>query len=100
MSVSTDYSTPVMVNGYACKNCTDVGNAKKHIDPEHPRSGPYGINAKNDPSTQQNAAIEFGGALAGLKEAAKNTSQEASKSSSDGAAPRPPVPGAQLDLTV
>ena len=91
MSVSTDYSTPVMVNGYACKNCTDVGNAKKHIDPEHPRSGPYGINAKNDPSAQQNAAVEFGGALAGLKDAKPSSAHDT---------PGPQLPGAQLDLTV
>jgi hypothetical protein len=57
MSVSTDYSTPVMVNGYACKNCTDVDNAKKHIDPDHPSAGPYGINAQNDPKGGQDSPI-------------------------------------------
>jgi len=64
MSISTDYATPVQVNGYSCKNCTDVDNAKKHIDPEHPKSGPYGVNAQIDPSL--NAAVKFGGALSGL----------------------------------
>ena len=92
MSVSTDYSAPVMVNGYACKNCTDVDNAKKHIDPDHPRSGPYGINAKDDPTLQQDASIKFGGTLSGLNGGAK--------ASSDDAAPRTQLPGAQLDLTV
>ena len=40
MTVGTNYSTPVSVNGFQCKNCTDVDYAKKHIDPAHPRSGP------------------------------------------------------------
>jgi len=63
MAVSTDYSTPVMVNGFSCKNCTDVDYAKKHIDPAHPKSGPYGIDAKDDPTvTQQNAVTSVTGA--------------------------------------
>ncbi len=53
MAVSTDYPTPVMVNGFRCKNCTDVDYAKKHIDPAHPKSGPYGIDAKDDPTAKQ-----------------------------------------------
>jgi hypothetical protein len=47
---STNYAQPVQVNGFLCRNCTDVDNAKKHIDPAHPRSGPYGIDAATDPS--------------------------------------------------
>jgi hypothetical protein len=50
MAVSTDYATPVQVNGFTCKNCTDVAYAKRHIDPEHPKSGPFGVNADSDPS--------------------------------------------------
>lgn len=50
MTIGGDYPTPVQVNGYSCRNCTDVDYAKKHIDPAHPRSGPYDINAENDPS--------------------------------------------------
>lgn len=53
MAISTDYSTPVIVNGFRCKNCTDVDYAKKHIDPAHPKSGPYGIDAKDDPTVRQ-----------------------------------------------
>ena len=56
MAISTDYSTPVMVNGFRCKNCTDVDYAKKHIDPAHPKSGPYGIDAKDDPTVKQTDA--------------------------------------------
>ena len=53
MAISTDYPTPVMVNGFSCKNCTDVAYAKNHIDPAHPKSGPYGIDAKDDPTVKQ-----------------------------------------------
>jgi hypothetical protein len=47
---STNYAQPVHVNGFICRNCTDVDNAKKHIDPAHPKSGPYGIDAATDPA--------------------------------------------------
>ena len=46
MAINGDYPQPVTVNGFSCKNCTDVDYAKKHIDPAHPKDGPYGINAK------------------------------------------------------
>jgi len=65
VAISTDYKTPVYVNGFACKNCTDVDNAKKHIDPQHPKSGPYGINAETDPSAQRQSSVIFSGALSG-----------------------------------
>ncbi len=41
---TVNYPTPILVNGFRCKNCTDVDYAKKHIDPQHPKDGPYGIN--------------------------------------------------------
>ena len=47
---STNYPQPVLVNGFVCRNCTDVDHAKRHIDPAHPRSGPYGIDAATDPT--------------------------------------------------
>ncbi len=56
MSISGDYATPVLVNGYTCHNCTEVAEATKHIDPAHPKSGPYGIDAKDDPTVQNNVA--------------------------------------------
>ena len=49
-----------MVNGFSCKNCTDVDYAKKHIDPAHPKSGPYGIDAKDDPTVKQTDAPATG----------------------------------------
>jgi len=93
MAISTDYKTPVYVNGFACKNCTDVDNAKKHIDPEHPKSGPYGINAKNDPSVQRQSSVIFSGALSGL------TGTDTRSSSSTNAPPRNTA-GNHLDLSV
>lgn len=34
-----------IVNGFVCKNCTDVDYAKKGIDPAHPKDGPWGAKA-------------------------------------------------------
>jgi hypothetical protein len=47
VSISGDYAHPVTVNGFSCKNCTDVDYAKKHIDPARPKDGPYGLDAKD-----------------------------------------------------
>jgi hypothetical protein len=64
MTISGDYPTPVLVNGYVCKNCTDVDDAKRHIDPAHPKDGPYGIYAKDDPAAaSRSPAVDFGGGL-------------------------------------
>jgi hypothetical protein len=81
MSVSANYATPVMVNGYSCKNCTDVDNAKKHIDPARPQDGPFGIDKKDDPARPdpkkadqadpRGAAVSFGGALAKFSDVLK-----------------------------
>ena len=50
MAISTDYSTPITVNGFTCRNCTDVDRARKFIDPAHPEAGPFGA---NDPKKAQ-----------------------------------------------
>ena len=100
MTVGTNYPMPVQVNGFLCKNCTDVDLAKKHIDPAHPRSGPYGINDKDDPTA--NKTVIFGGALSSLNakltttdiQTISNSSPAGSLSNASGS----PVPGAQLDL--
>ena len=55
MAVSSNYAIPVQVNGFTCKNCTDVDYAKRHIDPQHPQSGPYGVNAAVDPNRRADA---------------------------------------------
>lgn len=57
MAISGDYAQPVNINGFSCRNCTDVAYANKHIDPEHPKSGPFGINADTDPSLAFKRAV-------------------------------------------
>jgi hypothetical protein len=68
MAINGDYAQPVQVNGFTCRNCTDVDYAKKHIDPAHPKSGPYDVNAATDPSRKTEAVV-FGGALRGARAA-------------------------------
>jgi hypothetical protein len=73
---TVNYPSPVTVNGYSCKNCTDVDYAKKNIDPAHPKDGPYGVNAKpisaaSSPKAQETPAVTFGGVLAGVSQTAK-----------------------------
>ena len=63
---STNYPHPVQVNGFLCRNCTDVDHAKKHIDPAHPKSGPYGINAATDP-TNPKGFVRSGGRHSGTQ---------------------------------
>jgi hypothetical protein len=69
MTGSINYPNPIFVNGYSCKNCTDVDLAKKHIDPDHPKAGPYGINAQNDPTLRRLSSVSFGGSLSNLNRA-------------------------------
>ena len=47
---SSNYASPVTVNGFSCRNCTDVSYATKRIDPAHPQSGPDGVSKASDPS--------------------------------------------------
>jgi hypothetical protein len=54
-----------MVNGYSCRNCTDVSYAKKNIDPAHPKDGPVVASGTKE-TNRRNFAVELGGALAGL----------------------------------
>ncbi len=97
MAISTDYATPVTVNGFSCKNCTEVDEAKKHIDPAHPKDGPFGINA--DPSKKvetarksgQAPAVTFGGLLAGLTAAHTGSPAQPPRS--------PTTPGAVLNIS-
>jgi hypothetical protein len=72
---SVNYPQPVMVNGFPCKNCAEVDLAKAHIDPQHPSAGPYGVNAKADPSLAgkhlgNNGTVTFGGSLSGTASSA------------------------------
>ena len=78
MAVSVNYPTPVWVNGYQCRNCSDVDLAKKHIDPAHPKSGPYGVDAKTDPSRVFQRSVQFGGILAGANDGGSGAAAPAS----------------------
>ena len=57
MSISSDYPSPITVNGFSCRNCTDVSYADKHIDPAHPADGPFGINASKDAQTKEHTQL-------------------------------------------
>ena len=95
MSINTvNYPSPVTVNGYSCKNCTEVDLAKQHIDPAHPKDGPYGVN-KTDPGVHSGLpsdakaaahkpAVTFSGALAGLANAAGLHAPTAPQASAQG----------------
>lgn len=81
-----------VVNGYVCRNCTDVAYAKKGVDPAHPKDGPQGVYATDKPADGKNAetasrgpAVTFGGGVVGPEGAP---------------APAPYVPGATLNLRV
>ena len=52
-----------VVNGYMCRDCTDVAYAKKNIDPAHPKDGPQ---PSEQPSRTNPEAVQWGGALAGI----------------------------------
>jgi hypothetical protein len=91
MAISGDYSQPVSVNGYQCWNCTDVANARKNIDPAHPKSGPYGIDSKQDPTAKQSEAVTFGGSL--------SSTNIASPAGSDDPDADDAAPGTRLDIS-
>jgi hypothetical protein len=84
LALSVNYPTPVWVNGFECRNCTDVDFAKKHIDPAHPQSGPFNVDAKSDPSRLLQDTVSFGGQSFSMGGSSASSSQ----------------PGAQLDLSV
>jgi hypothetical protein len=52
-----------IVNGYMCRDCTDVAYAKKNIDPAHPKDGPQ---PSEQPSRTNPEAVQWSGALAEL----------------------------------
>jgi len=93
MAIGSDYSQPVMVNGFVCWNCNQVAEAKKGENPAHPdaasgAAGPSGAQ-KTSP------AVVFGGALASL-----NGRTAAGASSPAATPPAPASSGAQLDVLV
>jgi hypothetical protein len=97
MAIGTvNYPQPVMINGFPCKNCTEVDEAKANIDPKHPAAGPYGVDANADPTLagkqagSKNGAVTFGGALANTGNAGLSSAAEPPSS------PR----GSQLNFSV
>ena len=36
MAISSDYPVPITVNGFLCRNCSDVSKAQKNVDPADP----------------------------------------------------------------
>lgn len=56
-----------IVNGYRCRDCTDVAYAKKNIDPAHPKDGPQPTSQASEPRAFSQA-VQFGGALAELND--------------------------------
>ena len=65
VSLSTNHSSTIQVYGFSCRSCSDVGYANKGIDPAHPKSGAYDVNAATDPSRKTDA-VRLSGRLAGL----------------------------------
>ena len=74
MAIGADYPSPVTVNGFSCRNCTEVDEAKKFIDPAHPKDGPFGIDAKDHktglakaaPDSSRSPSVILSGQLASL----------------------------------
>lgn len=54
-----------VVNGYVCRNCSDVEYAKKGVDPAHPKDGPQGAhaNGKTEDAQAKDARAVFGPAV-------------------------------------
>lgn len=93
---SVNYSSPVTVHGYSCKNCTEVDLANKGIDPEHPGSGPFDRDAATDPSRKSTDPVR----VAATKRAAEHAAQKLVGYSSAGGQTASVVPGAALSITV
>ncbi|AMS28804.1 hypothetical protein [Aquidulcibacter sp.] len=54
-----------IVNGYMCRDCTDVSYAKKNIDPAHPKDSAQ-PNEQPAKTKVFSDAVQFGGLLADL----------------------------------
>ena len=84
---TVNYPNPVTVNGYSCKNCTDVDYAKKNIDPAHPADGPFGVDAKTKSAgigapakAVETPAVTLGGVFVGISPPANtNTASSATQ---------------------
>lgn len=58
-----------IINGYVCKDCSDVALAKRYVDPAHPKDGPNGRDSEAAKAKQADEkAVLFGGNLAFLND--------------------------------
>ena len=89
-----------LVNGYVCKNCTDVGYAKRFIDPAHPEDGPNGRDAPdkaaNKADAERGPAVTFGGVLA----QAQGPSQPQASNGVEAVRPTQSASATSIDLKV
>jgi hypothetical protein len=91
-----------VVNGYLCRNCTDVDYAKRNIDPEHPKDGPFGVN--KDPKADHGPAVVLGGSLgksaaASVSDGPNGVSEVDGVGPTDGSAASRP-PDRRIDISV
>jgi hypothetical protein len=77
-----------VVNGYVCRNCSDVDLAKRGVDPAHPKDGPNGAYKAETTPADRGPAVRLDGALAEAAAASPSTRIQ----------PAPYVPGALADL--
>lgn len=78
-----------VVNGYVCRNCSDVDLAKRGVDPAHPKDGPNGAyKADAAGKADRGPAVRLDGAVAEAAAASPTTQVQ----------PAPYVPGALADL--
>jgi hypothetical protein len=101
MVTSVNYPSPIFVNGYLCHNCTDVDYAKKNIDPNHPKDGPFGVNApklaKPAVGVQAPGAAQAGGVSAiGVNPAGQSVAASSAPSSNSPGG----RPGGRVNLLV
>jgi hypothetical protein len=52
-----------IVNGFVCRNCADTALARRHIDPAHPKDGPFGANAPPERKDEYGPAVKIGDRL-------------------------------------
>ena len=55
-----------VVNGYVCTNCTDVANAKRGVDPAHPKDPPPEVAKAREAKSGHGPAVTLAGAFAGI----------------------------------
>jgi hypothetical protein len=97
-----------IVNGYVCFNCTDVANAKKGINPAHPKDPLHpqtdAQNALAAAKAKDNPAVILSGALSNSSTA--NGTANSSAATNSSSATQNPTPasystgtGTQVDVS-